>query len=175
MSLHRVNCGQWLPSSSDYRNHAAIRFNPAVERTQILFVHERHVYRERQQMSRGCTRQSCADAAKRTARRRVVCHKRDIGRAPRRISACGNQNLEWRESSQKTELNSPERLSAKQQRRFIPAHPARLAAGKQNRADVHPPISETSAVDRNLPSLKIKARKPPRPLRNCSAPGAIAR
>ncbi|MEY2501719.1 MAG: hypothetical protein QOI07_2053 [Verrucomicrobiota bacterium] len=31
------------------------------------------------------------------------------------------------------------------------------------------------AVERKIPSLKIRARKPPRPLRKSSAPGAIAR
>jgi hypothetical protein len=31
------------------------------------------------------------------------------------------------------------------------------------------------AVARKIPSLKIRARKPPRPLRKFSAPGAIAR
>src|SRR5690349_5809073 len=112
-------------------------------------------------------------STQRAARRRFVGYELHGSRSPRQIGSRRNEYFIQLQTLQKIELNLPERFAAKNKTRLFPAHPTRLTAGEQNRADFH--SSEMLAVDRNLPLVKIRARKPPRPLRNSLAPGAIAR
>src|SRR6266568_937726 len=121
------------------------------------------------------SRQRHSEPAKRSARRWIVLHKLYFWRSPNRISSRRNEKFRGFQFPQQIELNLPERFAAKQQCCFVLAHPARFAAGEQHRADVHAIASGMRAVECNSPSVKILARKPPRPFRNASAPDAMAR
>src|SRR5207253_9943341 len=94
---------------------------------------------------------------------------------PHRITPCRKENFSRKQFPQKLELNFPKRFSVESQSRFILSHPARFAAGEQHRTDIHPTFSGICAVEFNVPSVKMRARRPPRPSRKSLAPGVIAR
>src|SRR5205807_1694676 len=91
------------------------------------------------------------------------------------ISLCGNKKLRELEFPQKIELDLPKRDVSKQECRLVLPHATRFAAGEQHRANLHSTAAGTDAAERRTPSVRIRARKPPRPLRNSFAPGPIAR
>src|ERR1700730_5241105 len=120
-------------------------------------------------------RQSGGNPAQGAARWLIVGHKLDVCRSPWWISLRGNEKFLELEFPQEIELNLPEWCVPKQNCRFVLPHATRFAAGKEHRADLHSVAAGTDAVDRRMPSVRIRARKPPRPLRNSFAPGPIAR
>src|SRR5437588_5832060 len=121
-----------------------------------------------------CARQRGGNPTQRTARGLCIGNKFDIYRSPRRISLRGNKKLFRLQVSQDIELALPKWAIAKKNRRLVPAHTARFSAREQDRAELHSVFAATTACERRIPSVKIFARKPPRPRRNSSAPGPIA-
>src|ERR1700736_3467973 len=120
-------------------------------------------------------RQSGGNPAERTTRWLIVGHKFDVCRPPWWISLRGNEKLPELEFPQEIELDLPEWCVPKQDCRLVLPHSARFAAGKQHRANLHSVADGTGDAERRMPSVRIRARKPPRPLRNSFAPGPIAR
>src|ERR1700687_5859687 len=96
-------------------------------------------------------RQSGGNPAQGTARWLIVGHKLDVCRSPWWIKLRGNEKLLELEFPQEIELNLPERCVSKQNRCFVLPHPARFAAGKQDRANFHPVAAGTGAAERRVP------------------------
>src|ERR1700730_18004664 len=122
----------------------------------------------------GCARQSGRNSAQWTARRLSVGHKFHLRRSPRRINLRGNENLLGLELQQNLKLDLPEWRVSKPDCRLVLAHSARFAAGKEHCANPHSAAVGSRAVEYRTPSVRIRARTPPRPLRKTSAPGPIA-
>ena len=119
---------------------------------------------------------------------RAVLHRRDlVGHdfisAPFLAVRPGDHQLFRRQPAQGGELPLPERLALDFEKRFVAPHARRFSARQENCAAAHRQAVFSAAGCRILscasptlirPSVRMRARNPPRPARNFSAPGAKA-
>src|SRR5215471_1483221 len=101
---------------------------------QIVRAHEWHIDPENEQVFGRHSRNSCRNSAQWTARRRRILNKLGISRPPCWICSRGNENRFRPDVAQDVELVLPKRSTAKEKRRFVFAHAARLTAREQDGA-----------------------------------------
>ncbi len=135
---------------------------------QVLSGHLRQVDRKHQQVGCAHAIQRRHQPAQRTARGRRILHHFNVRRTPGGPAARRYPERLRLQFLQNTKLSGPKRFSPDLKGRLVHAHPARKSASEKHRREGH--ITPT----RSLPPVRMTARKPPRPFRNCSAPGAKA-